>query len=133
MWVPRQPIADMTNEPRTYMALLREATGHERAISFESVKREESAVGDEITVEGVEWRVVAIETEEPPWAGVLVCERADDVMNPSQRSSRLEHNLPLHLRVFRAIVEAQPTQERIDQALALADEVYEFESGEFED
>jgi hypothetical protein len=33
----------------------------------------------------------------------------------------------LHLRVLPTIVEGQPTQERIDQALALANEVYELE------
>ena len=38
-----------------------------------------------------------------------------------------EEELPLHLRVLRAIVEEQPTQERIDQALSLANEVYELE------
>ena len=44
-----------------------------------------------------------------------------------------EDELPLHLRVLKAIVEGQPTQERIDQALALANEVYELEiSTEFE-
>jgi hypothetical protein len=35
--------------------------------------------------------------------------------------------LPLHLRILRAIVDGQPTQERIDQALSLANEVYELE------
>jgi hypothetical protein len=118
-------MAEMTGERPTYMALLREAEGNERAVSFESLTGE-TAVGDEITVEGVEWRVVAVEHEEPPWAGTLVCERADDV-SPSERPSRLEDDLPLHLRVLRAIVEGQPGQERIDQALALANEVYELE------
>jgi hypothetical protein len=57
-----------------------------------------------------------------------------DVMSPSERPSRPEDDLPLHLRVLRAIVEGQPTQERIDQALALANEVYELETnGEIED
>jgi hypothetical protein len=127
-------MAEMTDERPTYMALLREAEGNERAVSFESLTGEETAVGDEITVEGAQWRVVAVEPEEPPWAGTLVCERADDVMSPSERPSRLEDDLPLHLRVLRAIVEGQPTQERIDQALALANEVYELEeNGEFED
>jgi hypothetical protein len=78
-----------------------------------------------------------------------VCERADDVVSPSERPSRLEEDLPphpserpsrlaedlpLHLRVLKAIVEGQPMQDRMDQALALANEVYELEAnGEFED
>jgi hypothetical protein len=36
--------------------------------------------------------------------------------------------LPLHLRVLRALVEGQPSQERVDQALGLAHEVYELET-----
>ena len=57
-----------------------------------------------------------------------------DVMSPSERPSRLEDDLALHLRVLRAILEGQPTQERIDLALALANEVYELEAnGHFED
>ena len=36
--------------------------------------------------------------------------------------------LPLHLRVLRAIVEGQADQERVDQALALANEIYELET-----
>jgi hypothetical protein len=61
----------------------------------------------------------------------------DDIPPPlpanvmQSRDSDLEPDgdLPLHLRVLRAIVEGQPTQERIDQALALANEVYELEIG----
>jgi hypothetical protein len=57
-----------------------------------------------------------------------------DVMSPSEDPSRPEDDLPLHLRVIRAIVEGQPTQERIDQALALANEIYELETtGELEE
>jgi hypothetical protein len=56
----------------------------------------------------------------------------DDVMMASEGG--LEDELPLHLRVLRAIVEEQPTQERLDQALALAHEIYDLEvSIEFEE
>ena len=47
-----------------------------------------------------------------------------DVM---QTEGGLGDELPLHLRILRAIVDGQPTQERIDQALSLANEVYELE------
>lgn len=52
-----------------------------------------------------------------------------DVMSPSdgETPSRPGDELPLHLRVLRAIVEGKPTQERIDYAIALANEVYELE------
>jgi hypothetical protein len=147
-WVLGQSVAETTNEGRTYIALLREGEGNERAVSFESPTGEETQVGDEITVDGAEWRVLAIEQEEPPWAGVLVCERADDGGNRSERPSRLEDeptppadepsfledDLPLHLRVLRAILEGETRQKRIDHALALANEVYELEANEeFED
>jgi hypothetical protein len=126
-------MAEVTNEGLAYIALLREAKGNERAISFESATGKEAAVGDEITTHGKKWRIVAIEPEEPPWAGTLVCEPADEVVNSSD-PSRLEHDLPLHLRVVRMILEGEPTRERIDQAVALATEVYELEAyGEFED
>jgi hypothetical protein len=83
--------------------------------------------------------VLAVESEEPPWAGTLVCERAetddvpeptdaDDVPSPSARPFRLKDDLPLHLRVLRALTEGHATQERMDQALALANEVYELEA-----
>ena len=49
-----------------------------------------------------------------------------DVMEPSEPPSR-HAELPLHLRVLRAIVEGQPDQERVDRALELAHEVYELE------
>ena len=125
---------EMTDERPTYIALLRETEGNERAVAFESPTGKETAVGDEITVEDVGWRVLAVEPEEPPWAGTLVCERADDPMSPSEHPSRPQADLPLHLRVVGAIVEGRPTQERIDQALALASEVYQLETDdEFED
>ena len=50
-----------------------------------------------------------------------------DVMSPSEAPARPEDDLPLHLRVLRAIVEGKPTQERIDYAISLANEVYELE------
>jgi hypothetical protein len=50
-----------------------------------------------------------------------------DVMGGSEGHPGAESDLPLHLRVLRTIVEGQPTQQRIDQALALANEVYELE------
>jgi hypothetical protein len=57
-----------------------------------------------------------------------------DVMRASEGGLGPEDELPLHLRVLRAIVEEQPTQERLDQALALAHEVYDLEvSTEFEE
>ena len=121
-------MAEITDERPRYIALLREAEGNGRAISFESLTGKQAAVGDEITVEGADWRVVAIEPEDPPWAGTLVCEPADDVTSPPERPSRLEDDLPLHLRVFRALVEGRATQERIDQALALANEIQELEA-----
>jgi hypothetical protein len=141
-------VAETTKEGRTYIALLREGEGNERAVSFESPTGEETQVGDEITVEGAEWQVLAIEPEEPPWSGVLVCERAEDGGNRPDRRSRVEDepplpadepsfpedDLPLHLRVLRAILEGEPKQKRIDHALALAHEVYELEANEeFED
>jgi hypothetical protein len=128
-------VVEMPDERPMYIALLREAMGNERAISFESERGKGAAVGDEITVEGVDWRIVAVESEDPPWAGTLVCERADDVVTSAERPSRLEEDdLPLHLRVVRAILEGQPTQQRMTQALSLATEVYELEAdAEFED
>jgi hypothetical protein len=141
-------VAEVSSERLTYIALLREAEGNERAVSFESPTGEEAHVGDEITVDGAEWHVLAIEPEDPPWAGVLVCERADDEVDRSQPSSRMddelplveddpvptEDDLPLHLRVLRALLEGEPNQKRIDQALALANEVCELEASiEFED
>jgi hypothetical protein len=140
-------VAEVSSERPTYIALLREAAGNERAISFESPTGEETHVGDEITVDGAEWHVLAIEPEEPPWAGVLVCERADEELDPSERPSRFEEeqslpeddlesaeDLPLHLRVLRALLEGEPQQQRIDEALALANEVYELEASvEFEE
>jgi hypothetical protein len=57
-----------------------------------------------------------------------------DVMSQSEQPSRPEDDLPLHLRVLRSIVEGQPTQERIDHAISLANEVYELEmSAELEE
>lgn len=50
-----------------------------------------------------------------------------DVMSPSEAAARPADDLPLHLRVLRAIVEGKPTQERIDYAISLANEVYELE------
>jgi hypothetical protein len=50
-----------------------------------------------------------------------------EVMKPSEPPPGLGE-LPLHLRVLRAIVEGQPDQERVDRALALAHEVYELET-----
>jgi hypothetical protein len=49
-----------------------------------------------------------------------------DVMSPSDLPSRPGDDLPLHLRVVRAIVEGQP--DRVDQALSLGNEVYELET-----
>ena len=139
-------MAETINERPTYIALLRDAEGNERAISFESPTDEGTHVGDEITIDDAEWQVLAIEQEDPPWAGVLVCERAETGSDRSELRSRLddelpeedpgfsEENLPLHLRVLRAILEGEPPQKRINQALALANEVYELEvNGEFED
>jgi hypothetical protein len=123
-------IAEITDERPKYIALLRDAEGNERAVEFESLTGKEAAVGDEITLAGADWRVLAVESEEPPWAGTLVCERADadDVPSPSARPSRLEDDLPLHLRVLRALTEGHATQERMDEALALANEIYELEA-----
>ena len=50
-----------------------------------------------------------------------------DVMEPSEEPFRPENDLPLHLRVVKAIVEVDPTPERLDQALLLANEIYELE------
>ena len=141
-------MAEISNESLTYIALLREAEGNERAVSFESPTGEQTRVGDEITVEGAEWEVLAIEPEEPPWAGVLICERVveeadsperlsrfdDELPLPNDDPSTAEGDLPLHLRVLRALLEGRPEQKRIDHALELANEVYELEaSTEFED
>jgi hypothetical protein len=51
---------------------------------------------------------------------------ADLIRGPASEPGP-EDDLPLHLRVLRAVVNGQPTQERIDQALLLANEVYELE------
>jgi hypothetical protein len=51
-----------------------------------------------------------------------------EVINPSESPARREDDLPLHLRVLRALVEGEPTQQRVDQALSLANEVYELET-----
>jgi len=48
-----------------------------------------------------------------------------EVMSPSEAPAG--DDLPLHLRVLRAIVDGQPTQARIDYAISLANEVYELE------
>jgi hypothetical protein len=62
-----------------------------------------------------------------------------EVMHPSEGLPRPVDDslpgddLPLHLRVLKAIVEPDPTPHRLDQALALANEVYELEvNGELE-
>jgi hypothetical protein len=136
-------VAEVSSERLTYIALLREAEGNERAVSFESPTGEEAHVGDEITVDGAEWHVLAIEPEDPPWAGVLVCERVDDEIDRSEHPSGFddelplaedaeaeftEDDLPLHLRILRALLEGEPNQKRIDQALELANEVCELEA-----
>jgi hypothetical protein len=50
-----------------------------------------------------------------------------EVMEPSE-SSVLQREMPLHLRVLRAIVEGQSEPERFDRALVIAQEVYELEN-----
>jgi hypothetical protein len=50
-----------------------------------------------------------------------------EMMSPSEPGLP-QDELPLHLRVLRAIVDGQPDQERIDYALSLANEVYELEA-----
>jgi hypothetical protein len=50
-----------------------------------------------------------------------------EVMSQSDTPTRPADELPLHLRVLRAIVEGKPTQDRIDYAISLANEVYELE------
>jgi hypothetical protein len=141
-------VTEISSKRPTYIALLREAEGSERAVSFESPTGEETHVGDAITVDGTEWQVLAIEPEDPPWAGVLVCERADGEIDRSEAPSPVEEerplreddyapiedDLPLHLRVLRALLEGEPNQKRIDQALTLANEVCELEeSAEFDE
>jgi hypothetical protein len=118
-------MGEVAKELPAYIAVLREVAGHERAISIESLTGKEAAVGDEFTSQGAEWRIVAIEPGESPRAARLVCERVDDAMASSGDPPRLEDTLALHLRVLRAIVQGRPTEKRIDQALALAKEVYE--------
>jgi hypothetical protein len=55
-----------------------------------------------------------------------------EVMGRSEELSHSEDDLPLHLRVVKAIVEAEPTQ--LNHALALANEIYELEmNAELED
>lgn len=141
-------MAEVSSERLAYIALLREAEGNERAVSFESPTGEEARVGDEITVDGAEWDVLAIEPEDPPWAGVLVCERVgeevdrsedpsgpEDELPPAEDDADLiEDDLPLHLRVLRALLEGEPNPKRLDQALALANEVCELEASvEYDD
>jgi hypothetical protein len=50
-----------------------------------------------------------------------------EVMTASEAADAADE-LPLHLRVLRALVEGQPSQERVDQALSLANEVYSLET-----
>jgi hypothetical protein len=50
-----------------------------------------------------------------------------DVLSESEPPSD-QGDLPLHLRVLKAIVEGQADPERVDRALALANEVYELET-----
>jgi hypothetical protein len=50
-----------------------------------------------------------------------------EVMSPPEPASGPD-DLPLHLRVLRAIVEGNADQGRVDQALSLANEVYELET-----
>jgi alpha-D-ribose 1-methylphosphonate 5-triphosphate synthase subunit PhnI len=53
-----------------------------------------------------------------------------DVMDASDpRTAQVER--PLHLRVLRAMIEGQVDEGRVDQALALAQEVYELELANF--
>ena len=49
-----------------------------------------------------------------------------DIMSPEEPLGR--EDLPLHLRVLRAIIEGQADPERVDRALSLANEVYELET-----
>jgi hypothetical protein len=70
-------MTDLDEGRPTYMALLRDADGSERSVPFESMTGQEAAVGDEITVEGAEWRVMAVYPGNPPVAGTLICERAE--------------------------------------------------------
>jgi len=49
------------------------------------------------------------------------------VMKPSEPPLAQEE-MPLHLRVLRAIVEGQTDLERFDHALVIAQEVYELET-----
>jgi hypothetical protein len=50
-----------------------------------------------------------------------------EVMNASGSPSGYE-NLPLHLRVLRAIVAGHADEEYIDRAVVLANEIYELEA-----
>jgi hypothetical protein len=68
---------DLSEGRPAYVAVLRDADGSEQVVPFESMTGEEAAVGDEITVAGVEWRVMAIEPADAPLAGTLICERAE--------------------------------------------------------
>ena len=53
-----------------------------------------------------------------------------EVMDASEpRTADAER--PLHLRVLRAMIEGQVDERRVDQALALAQEVYELELANF--
>jgi hypothetical protein len=48
-----------TPERPTFILLLRDLDGSEREVAWESVTGEEPAEGDEVTVDGRTWRVVA--------------------------------------------------------------------------
>jgi hypothetical protein len=50
-----------------------------------------------------------------------------EVMEPLE-SSAAQREMPLHLRVLKAIVEGETNPEQFDQALELAQEVYELET-----
>jgi hypothetical protein len=50
-----------------------------------------------------------------------------EVMEPLE-SSAAQREMPLHLRVLRAIVEGQTDPERFDRALEIAQEVYDLET-----
>ena len=59
-----------TSERPIFMLLLRDRDGTERELAWESVTGEEPAEGDEITVDGRTWRVIAER------GGMYLCEPA---------------------------------------------------------
>ena len=66
------------------------------------------------------------EQETSDMTGQMPAALPSEVMDASDPGT-VKGERPLHLRVLRAMIEGQVDEARVDQALALAQEVYELE------